>query len=206
MKVTSTLTTSLFGQTFSDEFLNLYRAGLFRAAELDELRQNGLSAIPCWTSQSWRTMPAQVRKNWPCPSFPFVTPRCAQSAKRRSRRPEIYAPPGGKLPVSTGRSKPTLSNQLPCRLPRHGKRGPIAAQLTSRSRRMSTLSCMAAPTDPSAAVSGEGLQQLLVGALSGSSEPGTPGVAGFSAIIGRQCSPHSLQKTPGPAISFFTSV
>jgi adenosine deaminase len=33
----------MFGQSVSDEFLNLYRAGLFGAAELDEIRQNGLS-------------------------------------------------------------------------------------------------------------------------------------------------------------------
>jgi len=32
----------VFGQSVSDEFLNLYRAGLFCAAELEELRQNGL--------------------------------------------------------------------------------------------------------------------------------------------------------------------
>jgi len=36
----------VFGQSVSDEFLNLYRAGLFSAAELDELRQNGLSGHP----------------------------------------------------------------------------------------------------------------------------------------------------------------
>jgi adenosine deaminase len=36
----------VFGQSVSDEFLNLYRAGLFTAAELDELRQNGLSHDP----------------------------------------------------------------------------------------------------------------------------------------------------------------
>jgi adenosine deaminase len=36
----------VFGQSVSDEFLNLYRAGLFGAAELDELRQNGLSDEP----------------------------------------------------------------------------------------------------------------------------------------------------------------
>ena len=36
----------VFGQSVSDEFLNLYRAGLFGAAELDELRQNGLSDDP----------------------------------------------------------------------------------------------------------------------------------------------------------------
>lgn len=34
----------VFGQSVSDEFLNLYQAGLFSAAELDEIRQNGLSA------------------------------------------------------------------------------------------------------------------------------------------------------------------
>jgi adenosine deaminase len=36
----------VFGQSVSDEFLNLYRAGLFGAAELDQLRQNGLSDEP----------------------------------------------------------------------------------------------------------------------------------------------------------------
>jgi adenosine deaminase len=36
----------MFGQSVSDEFLNLYRAGLFGAAERDELRQNGLSDEP----------------------------------------------------------------------------------------------------------------------------------------------------------------
>ena len=36
----------MFGQSVLDEFLNLYRAGLFSAAELDELRQNGLSDHP----------------------------------------------------------------------------------------------------------------------------------------------------------------
>jgi adenosine deaminase len=33
----------VFGQGVSDEFLNLHRAGLFTTAELDEIRQNGLS-------------------------------------------------------------------------------------------------------------------------------------------------------------------
>ncbi len=36
----------MFGRSVSDKFLNLYRAGLFRGAELDELRQNGLSDEP----------------------------------------------------------------------------------------------------------------------------------------------------------------
>jgi adenosine deaminase len=36
----------MFGQSVSDEFLNLYRAGLFSAAELDRIRQNGLSDDP----------------------------------------------------------------------------------------------------------------------------------------------------------------
>jgi adenosine deaminase len=36
----------MFGQSVSDEFLNLYRAGLLSAAELDEIRQNGLSDDP----------------------------------------------------------------------------------------------------------------------------------------------------------------
>ena len=36
----------VFGQSVSDEFLNLHQAGLFGAAELDELRQNGLSDEP----------------------------------------------------------------------------------------------------------------------------------------------------------------
>ena len=31
----------MFGQSVSDEFLNLHRAGLFSAVELDEIRQNG---------------------------------------------------------------------------------------------------------------------------------------------------------------------
>ena len=33
----------VFGQSVSEELINLYRAGLFGAAELDDLRQNGLS-------------------------------------------------------------------------------------------------------------------------------------------------------------------
>jgi adenosine deaminase len=33
----------MFGQSVSDEFLNLYRAGLFSAAELDQIRLSGLS-------------------------------------------------------------------------------------------------------------------------------------------------------------------
>jgi adenosine deaminase len=33
----------MFGQNVSDEFLNLYRAGVFSAAELDQIRLNGLS-------------------------------------------------------------------------------------------------------------------------------------------------------------------
>ena len=37
----------VFGQSVSDEFINLYRAGLFSVAELDELRQNGLSDGSC---------------------------------------------------------------------------------------------------------------------------------------------------------------
>jgi Adenosine deaminase len=36
----------MFGQSVSDEFLNLYRAGLFNAAELDQIRLNGLSDDP----------------------------------------------------------------------------------------------------------------------------------------------------------------
>jgi hypothetical protein len=36
----------VFGQSVSDEFLNLYRAALFDAAELDEIRQNGLIDSP----------------------------------------------------------------------------------------------------------------------------------------------------------------
>ena len=36
----------VFGQSVSDEFLNLYRVGLFDTAELDELRQNGLTDEP----------------------------------------------------------------------------------------------------------------------------------------------------------------
>jgi len=33
----------VFGQSVSDEFLNLYQTGLFTVAELDEIRRNGLS-------------------------------------------------------------------------------------------------------------------------------------------------------------------
>jgi adenosine deaminase len=36
----------VFGQSVSEEFLNLYRAGLFDAADLDEIRLNGLSDDP----------------------------------------------------------------------------------------------------------------------------------------------------------------
>ena len=35
--------TLMFGQSVSDEFLNLFRAGVFSAAELDRIRLNGLS-------------------------------------------------------------------------------------------------------------------------------------------------------------------
>jgi adenosine deaminase len=47
----------MFGQSVSDEFLNLYRAGLFGAAELDEIRQNGLSdePLPCTSPQGRST-------------------------------------------------------------------------------------------------------------------------------------------------------
>ena len=33
----------VFGQSVSEEYLNLYRAGVFTTAELDQIRQNGLS-------------------------------------------------------------------------------------------------------------------------------------------------------------------
>lgn len=36
----------MFGQSVSEEFLNLYRAGLFSAAALDQIRRNGLSDGP----------------------------------------------------------------------------------------------------------------------------------------------------------------
>jgi len=36
----------MFGQSVSEEFLNLYRAGVFSAAELDRIRQHGLSDDP----------------------------------------------------------------------------------------------------------------------------------------------------------------
>jgi adenosine deaminase len=36
----------MFGQSVSDEYLNLYRAGLFSAAELDQIRENGLRDDP----------------------------------------------------------------------------------------------------------------------------------------------------------------
>jgi hypothetical protein len=85
---------------------------------------------------------------------------------------------------------------------------PIAAQLTSRTRRMSTTSCMAAPTDSKAPLyPARVFSNFSVGALSGRSEFSAPRVFGFSAIIGRQSSTHSSQiKTPGPVMSFFTSV
>ena len=35
----------IFGQSVSEEFFNLYNAGVFTAAELDEIRQNGLSVV-----------------------------------------------------------------------------------------------------------------------------------------------------------------
>jgi hypothetical protein len=33
----------MFGESVSEEYLSLYRAGVFTAAELDQIRQNGLS-------------------------------------------------------------------------------------------------------------------------------------------------------------------
>ncbi len=46
--VTVTIATDdvlMFGQSASQEYLNLYRAGLFHAAELDEIRRNGLGTL-----------------------------------------------------------------------------------------------------------------------------------------------------------------
>ena len=70
------------------------------------------------------------------------------------------------------------------------------------------MSCIAAPTDSNAPLyPARVLSNFSVGALSGSSELEVPVSFGFAAIIGKQSSTHSLQiKTPGPEISFLTSV
>src|SRR5205085_11818819 len=86
---------------------------------------------------------------------------------------------------------------------------PIVAQLTSRSRRTSAISCIAAPILSKAPLyPAKVFNKASVGALSGNSE-GTCCVVGlfFFSMIGRQSCTHSLQiKTPGPATSVFTSV
>jgi hypothetical protein len=86
---------------------------------------------------------------------------------------------------------------------------PMVAQLTSRSRRMSAISCIAAPILSKAPLyPAKVFNNASVGALPGSSE-GTSCVVGlpFFSMIGRQSSTHSSQiKTPGPATSVFTSV
>jgi hypothetical protein len=86
---------------------------------------------------------------------------------------------------------------------------PMVAQLTSRSRRMSAISCIAAPILSKAPLyPAKVFNNALVGALPGSSE-GTSCVVGlpFFSMIGRQSPTHSSQiKTPGPATRVFTSV
>jgi adenosine deaminase len=48
----------VFGQSVSDEFLNLHKVGLFSTAELDEIRQNGLVLSECQrTSKSSKGLP-----------------------------------------------------------------------------------------------------------------------------------------------------
>jgi hypothetical protein len=86
---------------------------------------------------------------------------------------------------------------------------PIVAQLTSRSRRMSAISCIAVPILSKAPLyPAKVFNNTSVGALSGHSE-GTSCVVGlcFFAMMGRQRCTHSSQmKTPGPATSVLTSV
>jgi hypothetical protein len=86
---------------------------------------------------------------------------------------------------------------------------PIIAQLTSRSRRMSAISCIAASILSKAPLyAARDFNNASVGALSGNSE-GTACVVGlfFFSIIGLQRCTHSSQiKTPGPATSVLTSV
>jgi hypothetical protein len=86
---------------------------------------------------------------------------------------------------------------------------PMIAQLTSRSRRMSAISCIAAPILSKApSYPAKVFNNASVGALSGNSD-GTSCVLGwfFFSMMGRQRCTHSSQiKTPGPATSVFTSV
>ena len=86
---------------------------------------------------------------------------------------------------------------------------PIVAQLTSRSRRMSAMSCIAASILSKAPLyPAKAFNSASVGALSGNSE-GTFCVVAlfFFSIIGRQRCTHSSQiKTPGPPTSVLTSV
>jgi putative transposase len=86
---------------------------------------------------------------------------------------------------------------------------PIIAQLTSRSRRMSAIPCIAAPIlSKEPLYAAKAFNKASVGALSGNSE-GTFCVVGlfFFSMIGRQRCTHSSQiKTPGPATSVLTSV
>jgi hypothetical protein len=84
----------------------------------------------------------------------------------------------------------------------------MVAQLTSRSRRMSAISCIAAPILSNAPLyPAKVFNNASVGALSGSSEGTSRVVDPFLLIIGRQSSTHSSQiKTPGPATSVLISV
>ena len=87
--------------------------------------------------------------------------------------------------------------------------GPIAAQLTSRSRRMSTISCMAAPTDRkrhrairrgSSATSRSARCRAAVSLAS----PALPAPRQYWQALA-----HTFiadEAMPGPAVSFFTSV
>src|SRR5207248_7146854 len=85
---------------------------------------------------------------------------------------------------------------------------PIIAQLTSRSRRMSTMSCMPASTLSNAPLyPARVFSNVSVGALLGNSELGNSCVAGFLSMIAWQSCTHSSQmNTPVPATSVFTSV
>src|SRR5262249_51136830 len=86
---------------------------------------------------------------------------------------------------------------------------PIISQLTSRSRKISTTSCIAASTAAKAPLYPESVfNKVSVGALSGSNEGVLSVVAlGRLLMIGKQRPTHSSQmNTPGPATSVFTSV
>jgi hypothetical protein len=88
---------------------------------------------------------------------------------------------------------------------------PIVAQLTSRSRRMSAISCIPASILSNAPLyPARVFNKVSVGAFSGKSEFATSRVAGFRFLFWmtcRQSSTHSSQmNTPGPATRVLTSV